>query len=585
MRLAALLSLVIPCAALAAPPSRLPSVAEAAGAVNGMMRAVWKEAFLEPAAPVSDEAFLRRLSLDLRGVIPHADEVLAYAKDASPDKAAKWRDWFLDSPDFAEYFAELWEHTLIGRREGADGLDRNGFRDWLRRAFLAKKPYSEIASEVLLAEGLPGEDPAVNFFLRFESRPEDLAGRVSRAFLGTRIECAQCHDHPYADVKREEFWGFAAYYARTKRYQDYDRAGGDSRRYGVRDESSGEIEMPPMKKGEQPQSIPPLLLGQRFTKKPGAEAAAAKPERPQPQAKKPATPEAMAKEMAAKEMAARGRNAGATGKGAKSSRRAELVRWLTDPKNKYFSRALVNRLWAHFLGKGFVNPVDDFSEDSKIVFPELLDYLAKDFVTSGYDLRRLVRIIVATDAYRQQAFKAVPAGAGGEKHDHFASMPIRPLDAEVLARSVLRASGMEEPNPELRGQQVQSYMAEAASLFSRRFGIDETEKRPEFQGTVLQVLLLFNGAFTSAKAPASRPFHPVYEKKYAGSLDVVLHGIPPGGQADHLFLSTLSRRMRPEETEVFERHVAAAQDDAARQRALADVQWALFNSAEFLHRN
>jgi len=558
-----------------AAPERSPLAT--AAEVDRLLQEAWAASFSEPAPGDTETALFRRLSLDVRGVIPHADEVERFVADRSGDRMIKWTEWFLGTPDFAEYQAEVWEQLLIGRKSNPDGLDRGSFRRYLRDGFLRNKPYDEMAREILLSEGMPEDNPGVNFYLRYEAKPVDVAGRVARVFLGTRIECAQCHDHPYADVKREEFFGFAAFFSRTQRYRGYDRAGGNSRQYGVRSVDKGEMMMPPMKKGEREVKISPLFFGERY------QAPVYVNPFKQPPKKKSRVRTTSPKEKSTSgKMSARGRRYG-SGKSS-LARRKQLLSWLTSGKNKYFARALVNRVWAQFLGKGFVNPVDDFSNDSQIVLPKVLEYLTEDFVDSGYDMRRLIRVVVTTRAYRQQATSGVPGGiAPGEDHDLFASVPVRSLEPEVLARSVLRASGMEEPQPEENSQRVRSYIDKARRDFVRRFGIDEAEKRPEFQGTVLQVLLLFNGEFTAGKAPASRPFHARYQKKYPGNLDVVLHGVPPAKQVDRLFLATLSRPPTAAERQAFQRHLHLAKDDNERQKSLADLQWALLNSAEFLH--
>ena len=284
-----------------------------------------------------------------------------FVNDRSKNKIGKWSSWFLQTREHAEFQAETWEHTLIGRKGNTDGLDRGSFRTWLRKSFLENKPYNELANEILLSAGLPKNDPAVNFYLRYAAKPVDMAGKVARVFLGTRIECAQCHDHPYADVKREEFFGFAAFFARTQRYRDYDRAGGDSRRYGIRSRPSGELTMPPMKKGHRAMEIQPMYFGVRYNRPENYS-----PLDPLPKPKTGGS-KLDRKKMESKMMMAR--------KGSKvadygaSTRRKNLVKWLTSDKNKYFARSLVNRVWARFLGKGFVNPIDDFSEDSKIILP------------------------------------------------------------------------------------------------------------------------------------------------------------------------------------------------------------------------
>ena len=558
---------------IAAP--KLPQPEQAAAEINRLLREIWDEAFTNAAPMASQDAFFRRLSIDLRGVIPYPDEIDQFLNDRSKNKVSKWSNWFLQTPEHAEFQAETWEHTLIGRKGNTDGLDRGSFRTWLRKSFLENKPYNELANELLLSAGLPKNDPAVNFYLRYEAKPVDMAGKVARVFLGTRIECAQCHDHPYADVKREEFFGFAAFFARTQRYRDYDRAGGNSRSYGIRSRPSGELTMPPMKTGHRPMEIQPMYFGVRYDRPENYSAL-------DPTPKKKTGPSKLDKKMDSKMMMAR-RGSKVSSYGA-STRRKALVKWLVSDKNKYFARSLVNRIWAQFLGKGFVNPIDDFSEDSKIILPAVLNYLTKDFVESGYDLKRLQKIIVLTEAYRQQAVQGVPGGiVPGEEHDLFTTIPIRPLEPEVLVRSVLRATGMEDPHPENNARQVKGYVQKAEREFVRRFGVDESEKRMEFQGTVLQVLLLFNGEFTSSKAPASRPYHASYQKKYPGNLDVVLHGIAPARHVEQLFLVTLGRPPSSAERGTFDRHALSARDDAKRQSVLADIHWALLNSAEFLH--
>jgi hypothetical protein len=571
--LAVISGLFFGSASIAAPKSPQPE--QVAAEINRLLRETWSEAFTNAAPMATQGALFRRLSIDLRGVIPYPDEIDQFLNDRSKNKISKWSNWFLQTPEHAEFQAETWEHTLIGRKGDTDGLDRGSFRTWLRKSFLENKPYNELANEILLSAGLPKNDPAVNFYLRYEAKPVDMAGKVARVFLGTRIECAQCHDHPYADVKREEFFGFAAFFARTQRYRDYDRAGGNSRIYGIRSRPSGELTMPPMKTGQRPMEIQPMYFGVRY-------------DRPKnysgldPIPKKKTGPSKLDKKMDSKMMMAR-KGSRVTSYGA-STRRKGLVKWLVSDKNKYFARSLVNRMWAKFLGKGFVNPIDDFSEDSKIILPEVLNYLTSDFVESGYDLKRLQKIIVLTKAYRQQAVQGVPGGiVPGEEHDLFTTIPIRPLEPEVLVRSVLRATGMEDPHPENNARQVKGYVQKAEREFVRRFGVDEAEKRMEFQGTVLQVLLLFNGEFTSSKAPASRPYHASYQKKYPGNLGVVLHGVAPARHVEQLFLATLGRSPSSAERGTFDRHAMSARDDAKRQSVLADIHWALLNSAEFLH--
>jgi len=153
---------------------KLPEPEKAAADVNLLLREIWSEAFTNAAPMASEEAFFRRLSIDLRGVIPYPDEIDQFLNDRSRNKVSKWSGWFLQTPDHAEFEAEVWEHTLIGRKGNTDGLDRGSFRTWLRKSFLANKPYNELSRELLLSAGLPSDDPAVNFYLRYEAKPEDM---------------------------------------------------------------------------------------------------------------------------------------------------------------------------------------------------------------------------------------------------------------------------------------------------------------------------------------------------------------------------------------------------------------------------
>ncbi|HLU49916.1 MAG TPA: DUF1549 domain-containing protein, partial [Planctomycetota bacterium] len=256
------------------------SVEEAAREIDRKLEEAWEESFVERSPDLDDGLFLRRLSLDLRGVIPLADEVIRYASDPDPNKASKWAGWFLRSPDYADFFAERWEHILLGRTGGTDGLDREGFRAWLRQAFLTGKPWDEFARELLTTTGTPKDDPASNLFIRFaganrEETAKDVSARIARVFLGTRIECAQCHDHPYMDLKREQFWGLAAFFARTDLRRRVDRAGGQTDLLAVIDLDEGEMRMPPMKEGEEAQPIPPIFFGDKYLASlPKAESAA-----------------------------------------------------------------------------------------------------------------------------------------------------------------------------------------------------------------------------------------------------------------------------------------------------------------------
>ncbi len=276
-----------------------------------------------------------------------------------------------------------------------------GFEDWLAEKFAANVPYDQIVRELLLAEGRVSESGPLLFYAAVRLNPEELAGRTSRAFLGVRMECAQCHDHPFDDaISQQDFWSFAAFFARISRPRGKMEM--TSPVLAVRDNARGDVMIP-----ESDEVVPPRLPGSVIELAEEAEG---------------------------------------------PSRREQLVEWLTARNNQHFAQATVNRVWAHLFGRGLVEPVDDMRPANPPISPELLDTLARDFAASGFDLRRLCRALVLTDAYqltsREDASGEMGGGAmgGGAVDDPsralvFAQMNIKSLTAEQLYDSIAVATG------------------------------------------------------------------------------------------------------------------------------------------------
>ncbi len=373
---------------------------ELAKKIDQFLAARWKTEKIEPAPLADDAEYLRRLYLDLIGRIPSREEARAFLNDPIPDKRTRrvWR--LLDEGAHVEHFVHVWRDLLIPETNNIEVPGQlNSFTDWLRQQFSQNVPYDRMISE-LLTVPFGGErvrsrrmmrnepsDPAAPspraFYLAKDAKPEELAASTARLFLGVSIECAQCHNHPFASWTRQHFWGYAAFFAGLQR---------DAENNGVIRE----------------------VFDRRDIKIPGSltSAEARFLDETQPRWKY---------------------NVGA---------RATLAEWLTAANNPYFARATVNRLWTHFFALGLVEPVDDFRPDNPPSHPELLDELARQFAAHHFDLRYLVRSITASRAY--QLSSAAPASASLPPR-LFAQMAVKGLSPEQLFDSLAMATGYRPP--------------------------------------------------------------------------------------------------------------------------------------------
>jgi Ca2+-binding EF-hand superfamily protein len=335
------------------------------------------------AAPPSDDAeFFRRIWLDIAGTIPPAAEVRDFLRDDHVEKRRRAVEQLLDSPEYVNHFADVWRFALIPEA-AADSRLRNldpPLEGWLRQRLIENTPYDELVRELLTApldsQAAATLSPAA-FFLAKQRAPEKLAASASRVFLGVRLECAQCHDHPFDDWTRQQFWQFAAFFAEVappSPVKAPNSIGASSRR---------RIAIP-----DTDQVVEAVFLD-------GA--------RPEPV----------------------------------RSPRAELAGWITDGDNPYFARAAVNRLWAHFFGAGLVEPPDDFAPANPASHPELLAELAEDFADHGFDLKHLIRAITASRAYQLSS----AGGDADGSPQQFARMAVKPLSPEQRWASLVQATG------------------------------------------------------------------------------------------------------------------------------------------------
>jgi hypothetical protein len=502
----------------------------------------WHKQHLHVGPLVDDAQFLRRVTIDLTGTIPAAETVRLLLADKSPDRRARAVDALLASPAYALHWASYWDRLLMGRTAHGNVVDRVAFARWLYLAFAKNRPWNEVVYELVSASGQntlggvkrnaqgplqePEPDPegkvhpAVNWLLRYNGNPADLSGKLSRLFLGVQIQCAQCHDHPYEKWQQEDFRRLAACFARTRMEPLEDKARGVVRRVELRDEGKPNSNAPPR-----------ALDGSDFS--------------------------------------------------AAANRRVALAEWLIKPDNPYFARAIVNRYWGHLIGRGLVDPVDDFRRSNPPVAPELLDRLAAEFVAHKYDFKWLIRTICLTRVYQL----AVVAGQKGEWDERlFVHHRMRPLSSEELLAALETATGFASalgkaglPNLDQVKQQIQG-------AFDFLFSVDEESPPPaDFAGSIQQALLFLNGKLVN-RAATALPGLALY-----GILDFPTDDAQ---KIQALYLRTLSRPPTPAETRRWVEAVNAprevvpdGQRASAKQQAYEDLFWALLNSSEFMFQH
>ena len=405
-----------------------------AGLIDERMAKTWATQRVMPSNQCLDHEYLRRVYLDIVGVIPSEQTVQQFLGNPRPQKRHIVVDELLASDVYARYSSVVWGNLLLGRGTGADAVFQKRFRDWLYEQFKSNAGFDRTTKSILTASGTTGQDPAATWTLHHESKPENLAGAAAQIFLGIQIQCAQCHDHPFDSWRQEDFYGMAAFFARTS--ENVTLFGKK-----VSEASSGEIRLGGMPDGEV---IKPVFL-----------------DKTTPTSSPPKTP-----------------------------RRTQLAEWIVDPSNKQFARSVVNRTWGRMLGRGLVDPVDDMGEHNKPDFPKVLDTLADEFIASGYDIKYLIRTITRTRAYQ---LSSRPSRNNQNDHRYFSKGRLRRLGPEQLVASVAMSTGIGDQAKTWENPLFQFLMQAVQKDFIFVFpNMDETTEVSEFRGTIAQALLMMN---------------------------------------------------------------------------------------------
>jgi hypothetical protein len=497
-------------------------VTRVAQEVDRLIASSWKANQITPAPRSGDAEYLRRAYLDICGRIPPAAEVRDFVADESSNKRRELVNRLLGTATYIVHNTNLWRAAMIPEAD-ADQQIRfflPGFEAWLRSRIAENRNYAQIVNEVLtlpvtqteLQQFQQPDSPTPFAFYRAkEAKPENMAAATARIFLGIRLECAQCHDHFFDKWKQDEFWSYAAFFG----------------------------------------SLPGSGMEMTDTQKAGAG--------PAPIAVIPGTDRTVTAAFLD------GTQPEWT---ADSESRAVLARWVTSPENPYFAKAAVNRIWANHFGIGLVDPVDDFSSSNPPSHPEVLDLLAEEFVGHDYDVKFIIRVIAATEAYNLTSRQT---DESQQTPRMFSRMVVKALTPEQIFDSIAQATGYQQPfNPE---EPLNFNNDTRRQEFIETFA-NSSEGTTEKQSTILQALSLMNGQFVAEATDLSesRTLSAVVEAPFLSTEQKV----------EALFLTTLSRPPSEDEQATFTTHVEAAEGDEGRRRAYSDVFWALLNSSEFL---
>jgi len=471
---------------------------------------------IAPSDAIDDATFLRRAFLDVIGTLPTAAEARVFLNDPAPDKRARLVDTLLQRPEYAEYWAMKWSDLLKADKlkitpQGTVGLTR-----WLRRQFAANRPYDEMVREILTAQGpVQSEGPAA--FFKTLDAPEVTSRAVSQLFLGVRIECAQCHHHPSERWSQDDYAGLAGFFSgiTLKKLPDGTDAviarGGSDQKHP----RTGEL-------------VPARALG--------------------------ASPADFANV---------------------SDRRQTLATWMTAPDNPFFARAIANRMWAHYFGRGLVEPIDDMRATNPATNEPLLDALEAHLRDQHYDLKALTRTLLTSRAYQLGPATEI----NRDDRQHFSHARPKAVPAEVLLDAISQTTGVPEKfNGWPDGvRSIQVWDNRMPSYFFRIFGrpvratVCECERSNE--PSISQALHLLNSPEVNAKI----------SHRHGAARKLADSSLTNSQIIDEIYLGTLSRFPADDERQLMVSAFEAAADH--RRNAVEDILWSVLNTKEFLYNH
>ena len=470
-----------------------------------------------PSEPCTDAEFVRRATLDAIGLLPTPEEVRSFVDDPAPDRRAKLVDRLLDRPEFNDFWTLKLADILRANGRLIQTKGANVFSRWIKSNLERKTPMDAFVRELITAEGSSYANPAANYY-RISRDPEGSVETTAQLFLGVRIQCAKCHNHPFERWTQDDYYGFAAFFARVKR-----KPGAMAEDEVVFAGDSGEVNQPRTGK-----TMPPKALGGPILDDPKSR-----------------------------------------------DRRAGLADWLTRGDNPFFARSLTNRVWFHVVGRGIVEPVDDFRDSNPASNDELLDGLTNQFVASGFDLRALIRSILASRTY---ALSARTNELNADDSLYFSHAVSKLLPAEVLLDAISTVTATTTAFEGLPGgmRATQIPDGKTENPFLKTFGRPARELACECEregdSNLSQALQLIGGATVHGKL-----------RDDGGRMAALSKGDKSAESvARELYEVALSRSPNATEVAAATKHIDGAKD---RRQAIEDLGWVLINSKEFLFRH
>lgn len=490
---------------------------------------------LPPSDIADDATFIRRVTLDLVGRLPDANETTIFLADKSATKRDALVDRLLASGDYADYFANFWGALLRNQRSSINGRTEPymrgtfAFHSWIRDSLASNKPYDQFAREVLAASGDISQNPPVAWYRQVKTAQNQLED-AAQLFLGLRLQCAQCHHHPYEKWSQADYYSFGAFFSQVSRKpgsQPGEELVFAKRGAPTMANKKNNIALKPAGLGEKPLEIP-----------------------------------------------------------ADEDARHALADWLSKKDNTFFAHSLVNRYWKHFFNRGLVEPEDDMRETNPPVNPELLDALAKSFIESGFDLKKLVRTIVTSSTYQ---LSAIPNSHNAGDKQNFSRYYPKRLSAEVLFDAINTVTKSEANWANLpagtRAVQLPDNSYNSSSYFLQVFGRPDSASACACErsqdASLAQSLHLLNSKDIQAKLTAEKGRAAILAADEKRNDEV---------KVNELYLWAFSRQAESSEAttakEHIEKKVTKATDadtkKKAKREAYEDIVWALVSSKEFL---
>jgi hypothetical protein len=539
---------------------------------------------LPPSELCDDATFLRRVTLDLIGTLPTPSEVREFLADARSDKRARRIDELLARPEFVDYWTLVWSDQFQNRKErdhdvrGTKGV--RSFSAWLRAQVAANRPWNQLVADVLTATGDSVSHPEIGFFIvtvgeNRNAERSEVVDSVAQAFLGTRIGCARCHNHPLERYTQDDYYHFAGFFSRVHLKRQESQKGPTTLLVATEEEqqvqrelTQAEQQLAEARQQAQGKSADELQAAERRVAELDrkridlARRHSELHRRPagatQPRTGKFLTPRPLDRMELAIEPG--------------SDPRQALAAWMIRPDNEYFSGSLVNRLWKHFFGNGLVEPVDDLRASNPPSNPELWKLLIREFVDHGYDVRHLMRLIVNSRTYQLDS-ATLPANQYDTRlHSHFI---VRRLPAEVLLDALSQTTGVPEPFPgypvgmraiQLPDPGINSYFL---GLFGRSERVTACACERNGEVTLPQLLHLQNGDLIARKVLSA-------ECRLTGLLQTE----PDDSRlVDELCLWSLGRTATAEEQAVI---FPVLKQGTDRKIAFQDLLWALINTKAYV---